>query len=334
MRHDVIRSQKLTEPVAAEGRRQPFAMAAASGIAVAGIYYNQPMMGLISGTFPASATALLIPTATQLGYAAGLFLQLPLGDLVNRRQLIVGQFLLLTAGFMAAATAQGPGALLIASLFIGANATVAQQIIPVAAGLGGAKNRGRIIGFVMTGLLSGILLSQSLAGFVAAHAGWRAMFWLAVLLTLTGAVLMVQYLPRSTDAHTGHESYGRTLRSLLQLWRGTPALRRATLVQAGLFATYAAFWSPLSLRLQTGFHMGADVAGGFGLIALTGVIAAPLAGLALATAILSFGFQGAMVANQNIVFSGRSEVRSRLNTLFMTGIFLGGSAGAAGAGLI
>lgn len=352
----------------APGQGGLFAMAAASGIAVASIYYNQPMLGLILRDFPASPLARMIPTATQLGYATGLFLLLPLGDLVDRRRLIIGQFLLLALVLAAAALAGSAVVLLVACLLIGANATVAQQIIPVAADMADAHSRGRIIGTVMTGLLSGILLSQSLAGFVAVLAGWQAMFWLAVPLALAGAVMMALFLPHQ-PVRPAHSSYGRTLVSLLQLWRTTPALRRATLVQACLFATYAAFWSTLALHLQEpSYHLGADVAGAFGLIALTGVVAAPLAGrmadrfgagrivrgaavcvlvawglflfwnhlagMILATAILSFGFQGAMVANQHIVFSGAAESRSRLNTLFMTGIFLGGSAGAACAGLI
>lgn len=345
-----------------------FAMAAASGIAVASIYYNQPMLGLILRDFPASPLARMIPTATQLGYAAGLFLLLPLGDLIDRRRLIIGQFLLLALVLAVAAMAGTAMVLLAACLLIGANATVAQQIIPVAADMADAQSRGRTIGTVMTGLLSGILLSQSLAGFVAVQAGWQAMFWLAVPLALSGAVMMALFLPHQ-PVKSVRSSYGRTLVSLLHLWRDTPALRRATLVQACLFATYAAFWSTLALHLQEpSYHLGADIAGAFGLIALTGVVAAPLAGrmadhfgagaivrlaavcvlaawglfllwnqlagMILATAILSFGFQGAMVANQHIVFSGAPEARSRLNTLFMTGIFLGGSAGAACAGMV
>lgn len=345
-----------------------FAMAAASGIAVASIYYNQPMLGLILRDFPASPLVRMIPTATQFGYAAGLFLLLPLGDLIDRRRLIVGQFLLLALVLALAAMAGGVVLLLGASLLVGANATVAQQIIPVAADMADAQSRGRIIGTVMTGLLSGILLSQSLAGFVAVHAGWQAMFALAVPLALTGAGMMALFLPHQPYSYV-RGSYGPALASLLRLWRGAPALRRATLVQACLFATYAAFWSTLALHLQEApYRLGADIAGAFGLIALTGVIAAPIAGrmadrfggdaivrvatvcvlvawglfllwdhlvgLILATALLSFGFQGAMVANQHIVFSGAPEARSRLNTLFMTGIFLGGSAGTACAGMV
>ncbi|GKW43333.1 hypothetical protein PEC301879_31910 [Pectobacterium carotovorum subsp. carotovorum] len=143
-----------------------FSMAAASGISVANIYYNQPMLGVIGESFRLSEATSLIPTVTQLGYALGLLLLVPLGDKFDRRRLIVWQFLMLALVSAFAALSTSAVALLGASLLIGFGATAAQQIVPAATALADAKQRGAIVGTVMSGLLSGILLSRTVAGLV------------------------------------------------------------------------------------------------------------------------------------------------------------------------
>jgi len=342
-----------------------FVMGVAAGVAVANIYYNQPMLGLIESDLPGALTG-FVPMAAQLGYALGLILLVPLGDLVERRQLIVWQFIALGVALSLAALAQSPMMILLASLFVGAGATAAQQIVPFAALLTTAQSRGATVGAVMAGLIAGIFVSRPLAGYVAAYAGWRAMFWLGVPLALAMAALLAVRLPRSRSDN--RQSYGRLLASLATLWRELPALRLAAMTQAMIFAAFMVFWTVLAFRLQDPpFGYGADVVGLFGLLGIVGVLAAPVAGtlsdrrgpystimfgavltllswiilgawesligFSIAVALLDFGMQGAIVANQHVIFALRPEAHSRINTLFMGLTFVGGAFGSALASL-
>ncbi len=343
------------------------AMAIAAGFGVANLYYNQPMLAMIERAFPFSHAASLVPSATQLGYVAGLILFLPLGDLVDRRKLIVAQFGLLAVALVGTALARSAAALLLASLLVGATASVAQQIVPFAASLASDEKRGLVVGKVMSGLLCGILLGRALAGFVATWFGWRATFWMAVPAMLWAGGLMALTLP--TRPPLSSIRYPRALASLEELWEEEPVLRRAAITQAFLFGSFSVFWTVLSLRLQEPLYkLGADAAGLFALLGVAGILAAPisghtadrrgpklvvllgaaivllswlpmalwssLAGLIVGVMALDFGVQSAMVSNQHKIYALRPEARSRFNTIFMSVMFVGGAVGSAGAIMI
>lgn len=250
-------------------------------------------------------------------------------------------------------------------MLVGVSSSVAQQILPFAAELSAPNRRGATIGIVMSGLLCGILFGRALAGTVAVHYGWRAMFWLGLILAvLVGAVLAFA-LPRSEPKTNA--SYGALLKSLATLWREEPQLRKATMIQACVFGSFSVLWTTLAFQLDSRYHLGADVAGMFGIIGAVGVLFAPIAGrladkrgphfvIGLASAVmvaawfvfgawgmvagliagvllLDFGAQGSQVSNQHVIQSLRPEARNRLNAALMSGMFLGGAIGSAAATL-
>lgn len=339
-------------------------MAAAAGLSVASIYYNQPMLGILAASFHVDAAAISwIAVLTQVGYALGLLLLAPLGDRFERRGLIVLTFLGLSLALAVAAVSPGLGLLLAASLGVGVLATVAQQVVPMAAHLAGERRRGSVVGTVMAGLLSGILLSRTISGLVAEYGSWRLMFACASGATLLMSAVLFARLPRVAPVTT--ISYPRMLASLAGLLARHSTLRRAGLVQALLFGGFVAFWADLALYLeQPPFSRGSAVAGLLGLVGLAGVVAAPLAGrladggrkgrlvaagaasltasfvllglfpgswiaLIVGIFLMDVGIQSALVANQARIYALDGAARSRLNTVFMTLMFLGGALGSA-----
>ncbi|MFP5238705.1 MAG: MFS transporter [Acidobacteriota bacterium] len=339
-------------------------MSAAAGIFVASIYYNQPMLGILARDFGVGHESVTqVPVLTQVGYAAGLLLIAPLGDRFERRGLIVFTTALLALSLLAAALAPGLGTLVIVSLALGLTATVAQQVLPMAAQLAPASQRGRVVGQVMAGLLTGILLARTVSGFVSEYANWRLMFGLAAAATTLLGVLLARRLPRVEPATV--MSYTGIMRSLVQLAREHEQLRRSGIVQGLLFGGFVAFWANLALFLeQPPFSAGSTVAGLLGVVGVVGVLAAPLAGRladkggqravvlagagAVAVSFVCFalfreswavliggivlmdvGLQAAMVSNQSRVYALDAAARSRLNTVYMTVMFTGGAIGAA-----
>lgn len=344
-------------------------LAFGTGTAVATLYYSQPMLAVMAADLHIGDRAVgLVPTMTQLGYALGISLLAPLGDRVDRRRIILIKAWLLVAALAMTAMAPSLAILLIASFAIGMAATLAQDIVPAAATLAPADERGRVVGKVMTGLLLGILLSRVFAGFVSEHFGWRSMFGAATASIMMVAVLLWRGLPAFEPTST--LSYGALLRSLATLVRRYGALRRAASAQAFLSVGFGAFWSTLAVMLHHApFHFGPAAAGAFGLAGAAGALAAPVAGraadrrgpavvtrlgagiaalafasmalsplfpssLQLALIVLSaigfdLGIQASLVAHQTVIYGIDPEARSRLNAVLVVSMFIGMASGAA-----
>ncbi len=339
-------------------------LATATGLAVASIYYVQPLLGLLSGQLGVgSATIGLLPTLTQLGYGAAILLLSPLGDRYDRRRIIVVKAVTLVVALALAALAPGFAALCVASVAIGLTATLAQDIVPAVATLAPEAERGKRVGQVMTGLLLGILLSRVAAGSLAALAGWRAVYASAAVAVALLIPLLWRGLPRFVPATRA--GYGSLLRSMAGLWMKHAPLRRAALAQGLLSVAFSAFWSTLALVLAgPEFGQGSAVAGAFGLAGAAGALAAPLAGgladrrgpqaVIRAAALLVFlsfavqalappslvlligvavvfdlGVQAALVSHQSVVYGLDPASRSRLNAVLVGSMFLGMASGAA-----
>ncbi|MDB5235349.1 MAG: transporter permease [Hymenobacter sp.] len=343
-------------------------MAVTCGLVVANIYYNQPLLAAIGRTFHLSdSSASLVATATQVGYTLGMLFVVPLGDMLERKRLMLLMLLGAAACLGLAAWAPSFAVLAGASVLVGIFSAVPQLLVPMAAHLAPEESRGRIVGRVMSGLLIGILLSRTISGYVGAHLGWRAMFEIGAGLMILLGALLAWKLPTDRPAFVG--SYAALMKSLLTLTREQVPLRRAALVGAALFASFSVFWTTLAFYLEgPRFHYGSDVAGFFGLIGAFGALAAPLAGktadtkgadytirlgillalgayallgfgggwvagLVVGVILLDVGVQATHISNQSLIFSLVPEARSRLNTVYMTAYFTGGSVGSVAGGL-
>lgn len=253
-------------------------LATGAGLAVASLYYCQPLLGILGQSISASTKEVgYIPTFTQLGYALGMLLLTPLGDRYDRRNVITLKGLLLIGALAFTAMSQNITYLCIASFLIGLMATLAQDIVPAAAALSAPENRGKTVGKIMTGLLLGILLSRAVSGFMAEWFGWRGIFIVAALAMLLVVIILRRVLPKFTPTVT--LKYSELIFSVFGLLAKSAALRKAALAQGLLGVSFSAFWSILAVMLyDKPFHMGSTTAGLFGLAGALGALMAPVFG--------------------------------------------------------
>eukprot|EP00906_Rhabdomonas_costata_P011649 RCo016598 len=267
----VVRERKLTPALT-------FMLAMISGLAVASLYYCQPLLGLLMSEFHVGSQEVgYIPTFTQLGYALGIFLLIPLGDCYDRRKLITLKGLLLMCALAITALSPSIFYLCLTSFATGLLATLAQDIIPTAAALSDPEHRGKTIGKVLTGLLLGVLLSRVVSGFLAEWLGWQMIYFMAAALMLVMTLMLRAVLPIFEPMVT--LSYRELIVSLFRLLAGSAVLRKAALSQGLLGVAFSAFWSTLAVMLYDApFHQGSTTAGLFGIAGALGAIMAPLFG--------------------------------------------------------
>ena len=341
-------------------------LAIACGATVANLYYPQPLLGEISKAFSVSqGSATLVVTLTQLGYAVGLALLMPLGDLLENRKLASRTPLFTAVALVVAGISPSFGLFLGASVLIGLTSVAAQILIPFAAHLAPESERGRFVGTVVSGLLLGVLLARTVSSLVAGAWGWRTIYLASAALMLVVSVTLRRLLPRREPGHDA--TYPQLMRSILTLAREEPALRRRAVCQALLFGAFSGFWTSVAFELIRVHGLSQNGIAIFALVGAAGAVAAPVAGrlgdrgygqigsgaalalgvaamlladfgahnlilLALAGVLLDLAVQAHQVFSQQEIYGLRADARARINTVHMTTIFAGGAVATAVAG--
>lgn len=336
-------------------------LAAGAGLGAANLYYAQPLAEEIARDFGTTASGVSSAlVGTQLGYAAGMLLLVPLGDVRERRGVIVTTTLGAALALLAVAAAPSLVLLALASVLVGLGASLAQQIVPFAVGLAPAEQRGSVVGTVMGGLLAGILLSRTVSGTLGAVIGWRLVFVVAAGAMAILALVLRTQLPRVPATAT--LPYRALLASLVTIARREPVLRARCLVGAFGFASFSVFWSTIPFHLAERSIGGSATAGLLGILGLTGIAVAPTAGrlamrvrpagvnlvsllviaasfavfaavpasliaIGVGVVLLDAGTQGNQLTNQTVIYGLAPDERSRVNAIYMVSYFLGGALG-------
>ena len=338
-------------------------MSIATGLAVASNYYAQPLLDTIARNFSLSAsTAGFIVTAAQLGYAAGLLFLVPLGDMFERRMLIVSMTLLAAGGMLITASSQSLGMLILGTALTGLFSVVAQILVPLAATLATPDKRGKVVGTIMSGLLLGILLARTVAGLLANLGGWRTVFWVASILMALMAIALWRGLPKmKSDTHL---NYPQLLGSVFSLFIHDKLLRTRAMLGCLTCANFSILWTSMAFLLAAPpFNYSEGTIGLFGLAGAAGALGARPAGgfadkgkshlttttgllllllswwaiwlghssvpmLIIGILVLDLTVQGVHITNQTVIYRIHPNARNRLTAGYMTSYFIGGAAGS------
>lgn len=341
-------------------------MSVATGLAVASNYYAQPLLDTIAYHFSLSASSAgFIVTAAQLGYAAGLLFLVPLGDMFERRTLIVSMTLLTAGGMLITASSQSLSMMILGTALTGLFSVVAQILVPLAATLATPATRGKVVGTIMSGLLLGILLARTVAGLLANLGGWRTVFWVAsalmALMALMAAALWRGLPKLKSDTHL---NYPQLLGSVFSLFIHDKLLRTRAMLGCLTFANFSILWTSMAFLLAAPpFSYSEGMIGLFGLAGAAGALGARPAGgfadkgkshltttfgllllllswlaiwlghtsvlaLIIGILVLDLTVQGVHITNQTVIYRLHPDARNRLTAGYMTSYFIGGAAGS------
>ena len=342
-------------------------LAIVAGVSVANLYYNQPLLNIMRHELEVSEFKTnLIAMITQIGYALGLLFIVPLGDLYRRKNIILTNFFLLIFSLLAIAMAPNIYIIWAASLITGICSMIPQIFVPIASQFSRPENKGRNVGVVISGLLTGILASRVVSGFVGEVLGWREMYFIAAGMMLLCAIVVLKVLPDIQPTFQG--KYSGLMKSLFSLVREYPSLRIYS-IRAGLaFGSFLAMWSCLAFKMgEAPFHASSDVIGILGLCGIAGALTASFvgkyvkkvgirnfnfigcgmillawaslffcgnnyAGIITGVILIDIGMQCIQLSNQTSIFDIYPSASNRVNTIFMTTYFIGGSLGTFLAG--
>lgn len=338
-------------------------MAVAAGVCVANIYYNQPILNDIARSLHATESEIgLVAVLSQAGYGLGLFFITPLGDKLNRKKLILGLQALLIVALLGITFIKSLYGLYGISLLIGLLSVAAQVILPMAASMD-TVNRGRTVGIVFTGVLVGILAARVFSGYIAEWLNWRYVYGISAGMVGVTALALQLALPNISPDFSGN--YVQLLASTIrQFWRFA-VLRRTALLGALVFGAFCSFWTTLTFHFSgSPFHYRTDTIGLFGLLAIGGALVAPYFGkladkgnparsqvlttgllissillikifpfsvpaFIAAVLLLDVGVQATQITNIATIYTLDATANSRINTVYMTCYFIGGSIGTS-----
>ncbi|WP_130342129.1 MFS transporter [Herbihabitans rhizosphaerae] len=340
-------------------------MTVAVGTVVANLYYAVPLEHALAEAFHVSDRAIgLAVSLIQIGYAIGLATLVPLGDLLERRGLLMPMLICNVAGMVTMAVASGYAVFVVAAAIVGVTSVAVQVLVPFAAELAPPDQRGRVVSTVMSGLLVGVLISRTVSGLIADAADWRAVFAFGALITAVVALLLHRRLPVLAPRATMR--YRELLGSVVTIVREEPQLRLRMLYGGLCFAAFNAFWTGSTFLLGgPDYGWSTSAIGLFALVGVVGALSARFAGrladkrkvhrgtgifliatalsfglialgeyslaaLVVGVAVMDMGCQGVHISNQSVIYALRPEARSRINTAYMTFYFV---AGALGSGL-
>jgi len=343
--------------------------AVAGGAAVGNLYWAQPLLDDIASSLGTSAAvAGLLVTLTQVGYALGILLVVPLGDVLDRRRLIPGVLVASAVALLFAAVAPSFAVLLVALALVGLTTVAGQLLIPLAGDLTDPSSRGRVVGTIASGVLTGILVSRTVSGLVADAFGWRAIYVVAAVAALLFAVLLRRAIPELN--RRDRVRYPTLIASVFRAVAAHRAVRVTLVISSAMFAVFTMFWTALTFLLSAEpFGYSTSAIGLVGLAGLAGAVAAqrvgrlhdrgvsvPVTGAAIAVVLVSLvvaglgarsivvvlvavvlldvGVQATNVLNQTRLFAIDPAARSRLNTAFVTANFIGGAIGSALASVL
>ncbi len=362
-------AERLTLTVSENSLTQTMTLlfAITCGLAVANVYFAQPLLNAMASSLAVSPGAIgIVVTATQLGYAAGLLLIVPLGDLLNRKALILGQLLVSALALALVGMAEQWAALLGSLVVVGLMAVVVQVLVGYTAALARPEQRGRAIGRVTSGIVLGILLARLASGVIADLAGWRAVYFTSAALMLGMAAVLFNVMP-APPAVTLKLSYGQLLKSVVQLFVSERALRERGALALLIFAAFSVLWTGMALPLSAPpLSLSTSQIGLFGLAGIVGALAASRAGvwadrghgqrtsgialallclawlpmgwaqqsllaLAVGVVMLDFAVQAVHVTNQSLIFAARPDAQSRLVGAYMCFYSIGSALGAVSA---
>jgi len=349
---------------AALSRRTILLMAVVTGVIVANLNFIQPIENLIAADFNLSKAVVgMLAMLTQLGYAFGLLLIVPLGDIFDRYHLIQFMMVLSILSMLLAFWSPNAGVFAVATTLVGITSVAPQIIIPYAGYLAPSLQRGKVLGIVLSGLLTGILLSRSFSGLLGSVMPWQDIYLIAAAIDLVFLAIVHFRLPHDARGHQDL-NYLKVIGMLPKLFMTQRELRGSAINGFCLFGMSNVLWSTLAFYLAAQYHLGSNVAGLLGLLGIAGVLAAPmignmvdqrsprltvglgmvfsgvafvifwlighwLLGLIVGIVLLDLGTQFSQVSNQAIVQSLNRRESSRNNSVFMFSYFLGGAIGTS-----